>query len=216
MNTTIDNLNGLLIRDIIKNASIAGPSPMENNERIEIFFLGCNKAMEGNPCKGCFNETTWDKSKAEFSHDPILLAQSINEHPNNYITIGGGEPIDQIDNLIILCNELKKYNKNILLYTHYKLQDLLEKDNEYCLKTKELLKYVDIVIDGEFVQEEKLYNENANDGLFNSVGSGNQIIWDIKKGYGIQMKDIEELCLEEDQSLYMTIKNNLNPTIFLL
>ena len=210
----IDNLDGLLIRDIRTNISTAGPSPMTNNARIEIFFLGCNKAMEGNPCKGCFNETTWDNSKAEFSHDPILLAESINKCSNNYITIGGGEPLDQIDNLIILCKELKKNNKNILLYTHYKLQDLLEEDNEYYLKVKELLRYVDIVIDGEFIQEEKLYNENANDGLFNSVGSGNQIIWDIKKEYGIQMKDIETLCLDEDNILYMTIKGN--PTIFLL
>ena len=57
---------GLRIFDIKWQVKTAGPSPNEN-KRIEVFLLGCDKAMQGNPCKGCFNSVTWDKSIAEFA-----------------------------------------------------------------------------------------------------------------------------------------------------
>lgn len=107
---------GLRIFDIKWRTDTAGPSP-NNNERIEVFLLGCDKAMLGNPCKGCFNSITWDKNKAEYSWDPIELADMINEKcdPNNkYITIGGGEPTDQIENLIPLTKKLKEHGFHIL------------------------------------------------------------------------------------------------------
>lgn len=44
----------------------------------------------------------------------------------------------------------------------------------------DLLENIDIVVDGEFILEEKLYIEDFNDGMFGSIGSGNQRIWDIK------------------------------------
>ena len=58
---------GLRIFDIKWQVKTAGPSPNEN-KRIEVFLLGCDKAMQGNPCKGCFNSVTWDKSIAEFAN----------------------------------------------------------------------------------------------------------------------------------------------------
>lgn len=88
---------GLRIFDVKWRVKTAGPSP-NNNERIEVFLLGCEKAINGNPCKGCFNSITWDKSIAQFSRDPIEMADMINEgcDPNNkYVTIGGGEPTDR-------------------------------------------------------------------------------------------------------------------------
>ena len=48
------DMSGLLIRDLKWSVKTAGPSPF-NNERTELFLLGCKKAMSGKPCKGCFN-----------------------------------------------------------------------------------------------------------------------------------------------------------------
>lgn len=199
------NLNGLLLRDCNWSVKTAGPSPY-NNERTELFLLGCRKAIEGNPCKGCFNSSTWDNSKAQWSHNIELMAEHINNNaPNKYITIGGGEPTDQIDNLILLCKELKeKYGFHIMIYTWRSLKAMLKNDSQGIhienldIKTKELLKYMDIVVDGEFKQEERLWDGQKGDGLISSVGSGNQIIWDIKNSIGYEMKSLNGISIDKN------------------
>lgn len=199
------NLNGLLLRDCNWSVKTAGPSPY-NNERTELFLLGCRKAIEGNPCKGCFNSSTWDNSKAQWSHNVELMAEHINNNaPNKYITIGGGEPTDQIDNLILLCKELKdKYGFHIMIYTWRSLKAMLNNDSQGIhienldIKTKELLKYIDIVVDGEFKQEERLWDGQKGDGLISSVGSGNQIIWDIKNSIGYEMKSLNGIFIDKN------------------
>ena len=186
----MNNLDGILLKDIRWSVTTAGPSPYDNN-RTELFLLGCQKAMSGNPCKKCFNSCTWDNSIAEFSHDPIIMAKIINKYaPNKYITIGGGEPTDQLKNLIILCRELKKYDFNIFVYTWRSIDKILNNDfqNIVPLKSAEnffadfkiLLKYIDVIIDGEYVDSLRIYNENSNDGLTSSIGSSNQNICIIK------------------------------------
>lgn len=213
-----DDLTGLLLRDVRWSVKTAGPSP-HNNERTELFLLGCKKAIEGNPCKGCFNSTTWDSSKAEFSHDPVAMAKHINEFaPNKYITIGGGEPTDQIDNLIILCKELKNYGFHIMVYTWRNLIMATNhgfwpvNDCNYIYysnveKTKELLKYVDIVVDGEYKEEERLWDGDKEDGLISSIGSGNQIVWNIRKGIGFAMRDIDTMFITESNDLQYILKD---------
>ena len=201
------DMSGILLRECNWSVKTAGPSPDDNN-RTELFLLGCNKAMLGNPCKGCFNSTTWDNSKAQWSHDPIKMAEHINEcAPNKYITIGGGEPTDQIDNLIILCRELKKYGFHIMIYTWRNLKRLLKlnaiSDNSFDeisvfrRKVIELLNYVDIVVDGEYKEELRMWDGTQADGFISSIGSGNQIIWDIRDRIGYAMKDIRALYLRE-------------------
>lgn len=188
---------GLRIFDIKWRTDTAGPSP-NNNERIEVFLLGCNKAMKGKACKGCFNSITWDKSKAEWSWDPVEVADMINEgcDPNNkYITIGGGEPTDQIEMLIPFVKRLKEHGFHIMMYTWRNLLKAMSCDFEYVIPScvdeanysyrldlaiKDLLQYLDIVVDGQYMQEERLYQQELGDGMLSSIGSGNQIVWDIK------------------------------------
>ena len=209
---------GIRLFDINWRTQTAGPSP-NNNERIEIFLLGCNKAIKGNPCKGCFNSITWDKSKAEWSWNPHELADMVNEgcDPNNkYVTIGGGEPTDQIQMLIPLVKKLKEYGFHIMMYTWRNLLSMLKYDsqgvdfNASYEEIKELIKYLDIVVDGEYKQNERLYQQELGDGMLNSIGSANQIIWDLKayneqenrpkiKGkdlYGQYMRDLAGLYIK--------------------
>lgn len=209
---------GLRIFDIKWQVKTAGPSPNEN-KRIEVFLLGCDKAMQGNPCKGCFNSMTWDKSIAEFARDPIEVADMINEgcDPNNkYITIGGGEPTDQLDYLIPFAKRLKEHGFHILMYTWRDLRQALHsvlRSLEFTMrsrKLKELIQYIDIIIDGEFKQEEVLWDINDSNTARNFVGSGNQIIWDLSSSsyYGYALKDIKNISLirknnnEEENVLY--------------
>lgn len=199
---------GLRIFDIKWRVTTAGPSP-NNNERIEVFLLGCDKAMSGTPCKGCFNSITWDKSIAEFARDPIEVADMINDgcDPNNkYVTIGGGEPSDQIEYLIPFVKRLKEHGFHVIMYTWRELRDILNpilRSYEVTMRArnfKEVLKYIDIIIDGEFKQDEVLWDINDSNTARNFVGSGNQIIWDVSSSVycGYALRDIKSICLVKD------------------
>src|SRR5699024_6096421 len=183
-----------------------------------------------NPCKGCFNSITWDKNKAEYSWDPIELADMINEKcdPNNkYITIGGGEPTDQIENLIPLTKRLKEHGFHIIMYTWRELKDILKIDgmnedgafikHELNKPFKELLKNLDILIDGQFILEERTYQQELGDGMLNSIGSANQIVWDIKLTNDNKNKNLIPMYfgykLEELAGLY--IKPDTNDLIYI-
>lgn len=204
---------GIKIFDIRLEAYTAGPSP-DNNLRTEIFLLGCKKALQGDGCPGCFNSITWDISKAEWGYDPVELAKYLNEiTPNKYITIGGGEPLDQIDDLIILCRELKQYGYHIFVYTWrdlvkarrgYTTDDMTDNNNKYPISSKkvnELLQYIDILVDGEFDATEKLYKNETPDGFYGSIGSGNQKVWDVPNMDYRYMRDIDGLKLDSKNNL---------------
>ena len=204
---------GIKLFDIKLETCTAGPSP-HNNKRTEIFLLGCMKACQGDNCPGCFNSETWYAEKAEWSYDPVVLAAYLNEiTPNKYITIGGGEPTDQLDELVELCKELKKYGYHIMMYTWrdlvkvrkgYTTNDMTDNNNKYPIsfkKINELLKYIDILVDGEFDATERLYKDEASDGFYGSIGSGNQKIWDIPNMDFRYMRDIKGLKLNENGDL---------------
>lgn len=223
---------GLRIFDIKWEVKTAGPSP-NDNKRIEVFLLGCKKAMSGNPCKGCFNSMTWDKSIAEWSRDPIEVADMIIERcdpDNKYITIGGGEPTDQLEYLIPLVKKLKENGFHILMYTWRNLRnELIAKplttfsDGTTNPKAfnrgikdqlEEIMNYLDIIIDGEFIQEEKLWDPNDEENSArNFIGSGNQIIWDVPYRCGHALRDIKSVSLidddDEKDALYYQLNKNI-------
>lgn len=203
------------IFDVNWKAVTAGPSP-HNNERTEVFLLGCKKALEGNPCKGCFNQATWNANLATIEDTPEEAAENIFKYaPNKYITIGGGEPTDQIDELIIFTRLLKEKGYHVMMYTWRSLYAIIkgEYSEDFKLKFLTLMNSIDILVDGEFQEENKLYIHDQSDGLFGSVGSGNQIIWDVKAYHeskrivGQKMFNLTALQLNEHNELMFTVKN---------
>lgn len=221
---------GLIIYDIKWEVTTAGPSP-NDNKRVEVFLLGCNKAMSGNPCKGCFNSPTWDKDIAEWSRDPIEVADMINEKSpdNKYVTIGGGEPTDQLPYLIPFVKRLKEHGFHILMYTWRDVIEILKqpfvdysildqaKNLSIMQSTifpsyfREVTKYIDVIIDGEYLQEERLWNPEDKNKARNFIGSGNQTVWDVNYGYGYKMRDLDDISLinddDEDNALYYKLKD---------
>jgi organic radical activating enzyme len=185
-------MSRLKLFNVTWQTTTAGPSPCQNN-RTEVFLFGCERAKNGNPCKGCFNPKLWDNSIAERDYSPSEMAEQIAKFaPNKYVTIGGGEPTDQMEGLIELCKLLKKKGFHIMVYTWHSLKDIFESTKFQDLATglelaaerdgfRKLLYNIDILVDGQFQLEERLYQEEKDDGLLNSVGSGNQIIWDLRQ-----------------------------------
>lgn len=99
----------------------------------------------------------------------------------------------------VLNNKETAFNNNI--------KHPIDKD-----KILELVKYVDIVVDGEFDATERLYKNNSSDGFYGSIGSGNQKVWDTHAMTYESMRDITGLKLDENNELvYLKgVKNEIN------
>lgn len=138
-----------------------------------VFFQGCSKR-----CPGCHNPGTWDYKGGchRFMGDVINeLAES-----SNNITISGGEPFDQIEDLIELSKWMKKQGKTVWVYTGNVVIP-----TKYVYKV--LAQYVDVIVDGKFVEELKdpnlRFRGSSNQRIINlpkSVKAEKIILWEEK------------------------------------
>ena len=134
--------------------------------RVSIFFQGCHFH-----CKDCFNSETWDfEGGKEFTDDTINRVMELCN--NDYIvglSILGGEPMHpvNIEGTTKLAKTFKeKYpNKNIWVWSGFLFEGL---------KDKEVLKYIDVLVDGQFKTE-------LFDPRLRWKGSSNQRVIDVKK-----------------------------------
>ena len=134
--------------------------------RVSIFTQGC--AFN---CKNCFNPETHDfKAGKEFTDDTENTLFSLCDH--DYVeglSVLGGEPLhpNNIEGTTKMVKDFKqKYpDKNVWMWTGFKFdQDL---------KDKEIMKYVDVLVDGQY------QDELANPTL-SWKGSSNQRVIDVQ------------------------------------
>jgi len=134
--------------------------------RISIFFQGCEFH-----CKNCFNSETWDfNGGEEFTDDVIEEVIKLGKPAHvKGLSILGGEPMHpiNIEGATKLAKKFKETypEKNIWTWTGYKYENL---------KDKEILKYLDVLVDGQYVDE--LHNPKLA-----WRGSSNQRVIDVKK-----------------------------------
>lgn len=114
--------------------------------RYAIYLAGCPHA-----CPGCHNPESWDAS-AGIPLTEAMMQDIVDEINNNPlldgITISGGDPFYQPEDLLVLLRYLKSKTKlNIWCYTGYTIEYLLRKP-----RYKAPLQYIDVLVDGPFVQ----------------------------------------------------------------
>ncbi len=125
--------------------------------RVSLFVSGCT-----HHCKGCFNSETWDFNygKKFTSDTQNEIIDALNHEHISGLTLLGGEPMEP-SNQKVLVNLVKSVKekfprKNIWCYTGYDFEkDLLSESKVRCSVTDELLKNIDILVDGEFIIEKK-------------------------------------------------------------
>lgn len=126
-------------------------------------------------CKGCHNPETWSKNGGILIEYNQLLQEIIEAiHANGIIrnfSILGGEPLceENISLVKNLIRDIKKIYPDILIYcwTGYDFEEIKE-------KYKEILKDIDVLIDGNFILEKR-------DITLQLRGSSNQRLIDVKK-----------------------------------
>ena len=135
--------------------------------RVSIFMQGCTFN-----CKNCFNSETHDfNGGKEFNDDTINRILELCDNDNiKGLSILGGEPMHpkNIDGTTKLAKIFKENfsDKDLWVWTGF----LFDKD----LKDKEVLKYIDVLVDGQYVDE--LHNPTLR-----WKGSSNQRVIDVQK-----------------------------------
>ncbi len=146
--------------------------------RTTLFVSGCR-----NRCKNCFQPQTWDFNFGEPFDERIMetLLATMESAFVDGLTLLGGEPMEPENQvaLLPLLRELKKRypEKTVWLYTGNLYEELTSGvGNHYkCIpETAELLSYVDILVDGRFIEEKKSLGLRFR-------GSSNQRIIDMNK-----------------------------------
>jgi len=121
--------------------------------RTSLFVSGCDRH-----CKGCFNQQAQDpKYGYDFTEEvkEKLFKELKNEHCAG-LSLLGGDPMSHLsDNrkcVIALCKEVKEKfpSKNIFMWTGYTIKEILDSK-----EMKDIVKYVDVIIDGPFIEELK-------------------------------------------------------------
>lgn len=144
--------------------------------RVSLFVSGCNHR-----CKGCFNEVAWDfnygKTFTKADADKIL--ESLKPDYIQGLSLLGGEPLEYSNQqglLPLLRRFVKLYpDKNVWCYTGFEFERDIK--NNMMVKweeTRELISYIDILVDGKF-------EEDLKDLGLRFRGSSNQRIIDVKQ-----------------------------------
>lgn len=147
--------------------------------RSVIWTQGCS-----HKCPGCHNPETHSFCEGVLIDVEDLKSKISELEGQDGITFSGGDPMEQAS----ACCEVTKYCKeiglNVWCYTGYTFEELLEK-SKYISSIMEFLNYIDVLIDGKFILEQKSY-----DVIFR--GSKNQRILDVsaslKKGKAIEIE----------------------------
>lgn len=126
--------------------------------RVSLFVSGCT-----NHCPGCFQPQTWDFCYGK-PYTADTESEILSELDKSYVrglTVLGGEPFEP-DNQRQLVQLLRKVKslypaKDIWVFTGFTLDGELLADGSHprCEVTDEMLSYIDVLVDGRFVSEQK-------------------------------------------------------------
>lgn len=150
--------------------------------------VGVSLFVQGCPfhCKNCFNSETWDfnggKEWTEKTKNKFM--ELINRPYIKRVSFLGGECLaDQnLDEVLKLVKQIRiSYpEKTIWLYTGYKIEDIfypyIINQPMTCEQRKRIgvIRYVDVLVDGEYIDEQK-------DLSLKFRGSKNQRVIDVKQ-----------------------------------
>lgn len=152
-------IDKISILKIVECTSVDGPGL-----RTSVYCAGCV-----NRCAGCHNPQSWDINNGTWTSVEDVLSAIKNDDDFCNVTFTGGDPMYQPLAFANLARRIKEETtKTIWCYTGYTFEQILADDNK-----KKLLQYLDVVVDGKFVQ-------SLRDESLVFRGSSNQRVIDVK------------------------------------
>ena len=149
------NLSGIVSDSIVDGPGI----------RVTVFCQGCP-----HHCPGCHNPETWDFGCGTNMDEETIL-EIVRSNPLcRGVTFSGGEPFAQAEGYAKLAKLLKAHRYEVASYSGYTFEQLLSGTPAQ----RELLRHIDVLIDGPFLMAEKSLELSFR-------GSRNQRILDVPK-----------------------------------
>ena len=140
------------LHSTIKSSRVNGPG-----DRFVIWTQGCRKM-----CKNCYNPETWSHYRNNLI-DIDLLVEEIKNSSTTGVTISGGDPFEQPEELFYLLEEIKQLDLSdgVIVFSGYTIDEIRVRE-----ELRKSLDYIDVLIDGLYIDEKRITN-----GL---AGSSNQ------------------------------------------
>ncbi|GEL09005.1 anaerobic ribonucleoside-triphosphate reductase activating protein [Salisediminibacterium halotolerans] len=139
--------------------------------RTVVYFAGCPHR-----CYGCHNPESWDYDQGEdYTADELVEAVLQGETQN--VTLSGGEPFAQAEEVYPAAAALKRFGLNVWSYTGYEYEELAESGTD---SQKALLETIDVLVDGP-------YRDKERDTTLAFRGSRNQRIIRLKEQEAAQL-----------------------------
>lgn len=135
--------------------------------RYVIFTQGCP-----HHCPGCHNPQTHDFAGGKVADIPAILAEIQSDPLLQGVTFSGGEPFCQPAPLCAIARAVKGMGKDLVVYSGYTLEQLLEAGKEDPA-VLELLRLCDTLIDGPYIEAQR-------DLTLRYRGSANQRVIDLR------------------------------------
>ena len=160
--------------------------------RFGIWTQGCPRK-----CKGCMSPNSQALDQG-YLVDVDTLAKQIVQSGRTELTISGGEPFLQAEQLIALIGRIREeVDLGVIIYTGYTIEELGSSNNEH---QKILLNMCNLIIDGA-------YMESLNDGK-NLRGSSNQRAIPLNDRYKdfseeVVTKPAEVECFFQEEKISM-------------
>ena len=140
------------IHSVINSSRVNGPG-----DRFVIWTQGCRKG-----CKNCYNPETWSHYKNNLI--PIdEIFESIKNSSATGVTISGGDPFEQPEELFYLLTKIKQLDLSdgVIVFTGFTINEIRVRE-----ELNKSLDYIDVLIDGLYIEEKRI-----SSGL---AGSSNQ------------------------------------------
>lgn len=157
-------------------------------------------------CKGCANKHMWNKNKGSL-HDVEEIINLISKFKNRIegITFLGGEPLEQIEAVTYISKIAQSMGLTVVVFTGYNYKEISKKDN-----VKELIKNIDILIDGK-------YEQNKQDFSRAWVGSSNQQYYYFTDKYNDeiikQYKNKIEIRIDKNSNISLNGMGNFSELV---
>jgi anaerobic ribonucleoside-triphosphate reductase activating protein len=140
------------LHSTIKSSRVNGPG-----DRFVIWTQGCRKG-----CKNCYNPETW----SHYRNNLILvdeIFESIKNSSATGVTISGGDPFEQPEELFYLLTKIKQLDLSdgVIVFTGFTIDEIRVRE-----ELNKSLDYIDVLIDGLYIEEKRI-----SSGL---AGSSNQ------------------------------------------
>lgn len=126
-----------------KHSSVNGPGV-----RYVLFMQGCT-----HHCPGCQNPETWDPVGGMAVNVEDIIQEIRSTRYLDGVTLSGGDPLLQPDAARTIAKAMQEDSLNVWLYTGWTYEQIMR--GSAGQKAKEVLPYVNVLVDGPFVEQRK-------------------------------------------------------------